>query len=71
MNTIVDGRGKPPPQPFEMVMEALADMKSGDTLLFLIERVPHPLFRILDRDGYRYAYKIRDDQVVEVEIAAP
>ncbi|MDT3672578.1 MAG: DUF2249 domain-containing protein [Aromatoleum sp.] len=71
MTQIVDGRGLEPPQPFELVMEALADLPAGGNLTVLLDRMPYPLFRILDRDGYRHNSRIRDDGVVEIEIAAP
>ena len=71
MKTIVDAIGRPPPEPFEMTMEALADLASGATLTLLVERVPFPLFRLLERDGYTYEYVQRDDGIVEVTIVAP
>jgi len=71
MTQIVDGRGLEPPQPFELVMEALADLPAGGSMTVLLDRMPYPLFRILDRDGYRHGSRIRDDGVVEIEITAP
>ncbi|HRP94708.1 MAG TPA: DUF2249 domain-containing protein [Rhodocyclaceae bacterium] len=71
MTRVVDARGLEPPQPFELVMEAIADLKSGEHLTVLLGRLPWPLFRVLDRDGYKYEYQIRDDGVVEIGITAP
>jgi uncharacterized protein (DUF2249 family) len=71
MNKLVDARGLEPPQPFEIVMEALADLPPGDSITVLLERMPFPLFRVLDRDGYKYEHLIRDDGVVEIGITAP
>ncbi len=68
---VVDARGLEPPQPFEMVMEALADLGPGGRFTVLIDRMPWPLFRILDRDGYKYEHTIRDDGVVVIGITAP
>ncbi|MBS0542518.1 MAG: SirA-like protein, partial [Proteobacteria bacterium] len=31
----------------------------------------YPLFRILDRDGYRHEEAVRDDGVVEIRITRP
>lgn len=69
--TIIDGRGLEPPKPFELTMEALADLPPGQSMILLLDRMPWPLFRILDRDGYRYESRIRDDAVVEITITAP
>lgn len=69
--TIVDARGMEPPVPFEMAMEAVADLAPGQAVTLLLDRMPHPLFRILDRDGYRYTPTVRDDAVVEVLIERP
>lgn len=71
MEHFVDGRGLEPPEPFERCMEALVDLPSGDTLVVLLDRVPYPLFRILDRDGIGYEHQIRDDGAVEVRIRQP
>lgn len=71
MKKTVDARGLEPPQPFELVMDALADLPKGESLLLLLDRMPHPLFRILDRDGYKYESRIRDDGVVEIDITNP
>jgi TusA-related sulfurtransferase len=68
---IVDARGMEPPVPFEMAMEAVADLAPGQTVTLLLDRMPTPLFRILDRDGYRYTPTVRDDAVVEVLIERP
>lgn len=68
---IVDARGLEPPRPFELVMEALADLPPGGGLTLVLDRLPYPLFRILDRDGYRHSHRINDDGVVHIEIDAP
>jgi len=71
MSVTIDGRGLEPPKPFELAMEALADLKAGEELMLLLDRMPWPLFRILDREGYRHSNRIRDDGVVEIRIVAP
>ncbi len=71
MSRTVDGRGLEPPAPFELTMEALADLPAGERLTVLLDRVPWPLFRYLDREGYRHDHVIRDDGVVEIRIEAP
>lgn len=67
----VDARGLEPPQPFEIVMEAIADLRSGESIRVLLDRMPYPLFRVLDRDKMRYESRVRDDGVVEIDITAP
>lgn len=69
--TVIDARGLEPPQPFELVMEALIDLHSGQQLTVLLDRMPLPLFRILDRDGFKHTETIRPDAVVEIVITAP
>ena len=60
----VDARGLEPPEPFERAMEALADLPPGGQFTLLIDRMPHPLLRILERDGYRHEAGFRDDGAV-------
>lgn len=50
----LDLRGLYPPEPMERVLGALADLQPAQQIRLLIEREPHPLFRILERNGYRY-----------------
>lgn len=71
MSRIVDARGLEPPQPFELAMDAIADLIPGERFTLVLDRMPHPLLRILDRDGYRHESRIRDDGAVEVEILHP
>ncbi|MCK0507779.1 DUF2249 domain-containing protein [Aromatoleum anaerobium] len=71
MKPVIDARGLEPPQPFELVMEAIADLRPGEGVKLLLDRMPYPLFRILDRDRYRYESRVRDDGVVEIDIVAP
>jgi len=52
---IVDARGLHPPEPFERVVEALAELAAGDRMKLIIHQEPRPLYRFLERN--RYAYK--------------
>jgi uncharacterized protein (DUF2249 family) len=38
----------------ERVLDALAALRKGQQVRMLIEREPHPLFCILDNNGYVY-----------------
>ncbi|WP_426173702.1 DUF2249 domain-containing protein [Massilia sp. TWR1-2-2] len=51
----LDLRGLYPPEPMERVLDALADLLAGQQIRMLIEREPHPLYRILETNNYRYS----------------
>ena len=68
---LVDARGLEPPEPFERVMNAVCEMQAGDTVLMLLEREPFPLYRVLERNGYRHHSLCRDDGVFEIRITQP
>ncbi|HRP23885.1 MAG TPA: DUF2249 domain-containing protein [Thauera sp.] len=72
MNTrTVDARGLEPPEPFERAMEAIADLAPGGEFILLLDRMPQPLLRMLDRDGYRHDARFREDGAVEIRIGRP
>jgi len=50
----LDLRGLFPPEPMERVLDALSSLQPRQHVRLLIEREPHPLFRILERNNYRY-----------------
>jgi uncharacterized protein (DUF2249 family) len=50
----LDLRGLFPPEPMERVLDALSALQPRQQVRLLIEREPHPLFRILERNNYRY-----------------
>ena len=49
---LLDLRGLFPPEPMERVLDALASLGLGQQIRMLIEREPHPLYRILENNGY-------------------
>ncbi len=51
---LLDLRGLMPPEPMERVLDALAGLLAGQQIRMLIEREPHPLFRILERNNYSH-----------------
>ena len=65
---IVDGRGLLPPEPMELTLTALDTLPEGEELLLLLYVEPHPLYAILDRNGYAYRSQRRDDGTVEIRI---
>ena len=66
---VVDARGLEPPEPFVRAMEGLMSMVKGEEMLLILDRMPHPLLRILDRDGYRHSEAYRNDGAVEIRIS--
>ncbi len=69
--TTVDARGLEPPEPFERAMDALANLKAGEQFTLLLDRMPHPLIRLLDRDGYRHEVNFHDNGTVAILIGRP
>ena len=65
---ILDARFLEPPEPFVKTMEMLATLPAGERLLLLLYREPHPLYRVLLQDGYRYDTELRDDGTFEILI---
>lgn len=64
----LDVCGLEPPEPLERVLDALSTLHDDQRLCMLIDRQPHPLYRLLDSNGYKYRTRIRDDQLVEILI---
>ena len=52
-------------------MEALANLQAGEQFTLLLDRMPHPLIRMLERDGYRHDVSFRDDGSVAILIGRP
>lgn len=65
---VVDARYLSPPEPFVQTMDALAGLPSGERLLLLIFREPHPLFRVLKQNGYSYQSELLADGTFEILI---
>lgn len=56
------------PEPMERVLAALCKLDRANRLAVLIEGEPHPLYRILDRYGYRHCIARLPDQRYELLI---
>jgi uncharacterized protein (DUF2249 family) len=65
---VIDGRGLMPPEPMELTLSALDSLPEGEELLLLLYCEPHPLYGILDRNGYLHRSQTRPDGTVEVRI---
>jgi uncharacterized protein (DUF2249 family) len=66
---VIDARELEPPEPFERVMEALSVMEPGGAVLLILNRQPYPLYRVLERNGYRYRATQFPDGRFEIEIS--
>ena len=58
---VLDVSGLLPPEPMEQILEALAALAPRTALQVLIDREPFPLYRVLERHGYRHQLTLRDD----------
>lgn len=65
---VVDARFLEPPEPFTRTMEALEVLPPGESLLLLLYREPHPLYRVLNQNGYVYATELVADGTFEILI---
>lgn len=66
---VLDLCGMAPPEPMERVLEALDALQPGQYIRMRIDREPVPLYRILEKNGYRYRTATRDDFVYEILIS--
>lgn len=64
----VDGRGLLPPEPMELVLDALNQLPEGDHVLFLIHVEPRPLFHVLRDNGFRHCCDQAPEGHFEVRI---
>jgi uncharacterized protein (DUF2249 family) len=67
-NVTLDVRSLPPPEPIERVLEAIDGFSAGDTLRLVIDCMPHPLFRILERNGYCHREVPGTESLYEITI---
>lgn len=65
---VIDGRTLVPPEPFERVLDALATLETGDSVLLILDREPLPLYRFLGNNDYRYEAKGFPDGRIEIRI---
>lgn len=61
--------GLVPPEPMERVLDALANLGPQQQVRMLIDREPRPLYRILERNAYRFEAGMRGDGLFEILIA--
>jgi uncharacterized protein (DUF2249 family) len=68
MPVVIDARNLEPPEPFERVMEALAELEPGGEILLILYREPFPLYRVLERNGYAWRTAMFPDGRFEIVI---
>ena len=64
----VDARFMEPPQPFVATMEMLDTLQPGEEMLLLLFREPHPLYRVLQKNGHKWVSELRADGTFVVRI---
>lgn len=65
---VIDARDWEPPEPFVATMDTLAVMAPNERLLLILSREPHPLYRALLKQGYRYEAEFAPEGVFEILI---
>ncbi len=65
---VIDTRGMPPPEPFEMAIEALGKLAAGERLTIICDREPRPLFKFLHNNHYGYETTALENHAYSVQI---
>jgi TusA-related sulfurtransferase len=65
---VIDARDWEPPEPFVATMDTLAVMAPNERLLLILLREPHPLYRALLKQGYRYETQFSAEGAFEILI---
>ncbi|MDP2788041.1 MAG: DUF2249 domain-containing protein [Pseudomonadota bacterium] len=65
---LVDARWLEPPEPMERILNALDELRPGQSIRFLIHREPLPLYGALQRMGYRHKTHKLEDGCYEITI---
>lgn len=66
---VVDARFMEPPEPFVLTMEMLDTLQPGETMLLLLYREPHPLYKVLRQNGHAYQTELLADGTFEILIS--
>jgi uncharacterized protein (DUF2249 family) len=67
----LDVGGLEPPEPMVLILEALDRLEQRQRLRVLIDREPHPLYRVLERNGFAHSISTRPDFRFELLIWDP
>jgi uncharacterized protein (DUF2249 family) len=57
---VIDARGLMPPEPLNLVLEALDTLAPDGELILLLYRAPTPLYAMLERNGYSHRTESND-----------
>ena len=68
---VIDARGLEPPEPFVLTMEALETLEPQQKLLLILPREPHPLYRVLQNNGFSHQTERQADGRFEILIWRP
>lgn len=68
MPNLIDGRDMVPPEPLEATLLALDTLPPDDELVLLLYCKPHPLYNILQREGYIWKEELQADGTHEIRI---
>jgi uncharacterized protein (DUF2249 family) len=68
---LIDARGMEPPEPMQLVLEALGLLTAGGRVRLLIHREPLPLYTLLAQDHYRFTTRRLNETDFEVLIEGP
>ena len=58
---LIDARWLRPPEPMEMVLQALDQLHPDQSIRMLLHREPFPLYPLLAERGYRHATQMETD----------
>lgn len=67
----LDVGGMEPPEPMVRILEALDLLAPNERLCVLIDREPHPLYRVLEKYGFSHSIAMRDDFRYQLTIWEP
>lgn len=67
-DVVIDAREMEAPEPFVVTMDALNAMNPKHSLLLILTREPHPLYKALTKQGYAYRTVITPDYTIEILI---
>ena len=68
---LIDARWLRPPEPMEMVLQALDQLRPGQSIRMLLHREPFPLYPLLAERGYRHATQMEADGSYVILIRQP